>query len=241
MGTAARFATTHWSMVLAAGGATSTQASAALAELCRTYWYPLYAFLRHRGYSVHDAQDLTQEFFVRLVERRKLAGVTRTGGRFRSYLLAAMRRFLVDEWRRGRARKRGSGQVVLLDPEEAETRFRRESAESVTPERLFEQNWALAVLESVYEGLRREYEASGKAEWFEALKFCLTGDRGKERYAVLAERLGVSQNTVKSSVHRLRRRYRDLLRDTVGCTVADPAEVEDEMRYLMRVLGGMEN
>ena len=230
------FVTTHWSIVLAAGQSNSTQAHAALSKLCQTYWYPLYAYVRQRGHSSHDAQDLTQDFFARLLEKNTLGVVTREKGRFRSFLLTALNHFLADEWRKGQAQKRGGGQILALDLSAAETRFGSEPAETTTPEKVFEQNWALALLNTVFDRLRDEYHADGKSILFETLKFCLTGERSAVPYAQLATQLTLPENTVKVAVHRLRRRYRELLREEVGHTVDRPGEVEQELQYLFRVL-----
>jgi len=231
------FVTTQWSVVLAAGRADTTLARDALARLCQTYWYPLYAYVRHRGHTAHDAQDLTQEFFARLLEKNSLGRVSRERGKFRSFLLGAMNHFLVDEWKRARAQKRGGGrQLLSLDAHDAETRFGREPVDKVTPERLFEQNWALALLDNVYHRLRREYETAGRKPMFDALKFSLTGSRSAVSYAELAKRLGLTEATVKVAVHRLRQRYRQLLREEVAQTVAGPGDVEEELRGLFRAL-----
>lgn len=223
-------------MVLAAGRNDSAPARAALNKLCQTYWYPLYAFVRRRGHSPYDAQDLTQEFFARLLERNRLADVTRERGKFRSFLLTAMNHFLIDEWKKARSQKRGGGQVISLDAQTAETRYDREPVDNLTPEKLFEQNWAMALLDAVYVQLRNEYEAAGKGPLFDGLRFCLTGARSSVPYVELAVRMGVAENTVKTAVHRLRRRYRELLRAEVAHTVANADEVEEELRYLFRVL-----
>ena len=230
------FVTTHWSIVLAARCNDTTRARNALAKLCETYWYPLYAYVRQRGYSPHDAQDLTQEFFARLLEKKTLGAVTREKGKFRSFLLTAVNHFLVDEWKKARTQKRGGGQVVSLESGDAETRFGREPVDTHTPEKLFEQNWALALLDTVYGQLQREYEAGGKGALFNELKTCLAGARSSVPYAELAARLNIAENTVKTSVHRLRQRYRQLLRAEVAQTVAGPSEVEEELRCLFRAL-----
>jgi len=230
------FVTTHWSVVLAAGRNDTPRARDALAKLCETYWYPLYAYVRQRGYSPQDAEDRTQEFFARLLEKNSLAALTREKGKFRSFLLTALNHLLVDEWKKERAQKRGSGQIVSLDALDGETRFAREPVDTVTPEKLYEQNWALALLGTVYRQLQRDYELSGKGPLFEQLKSCLTGERSAAPYAVLAVRLNMPENTVKTHVHRLRQRYRELLRAEVAQTVATPAEVEEELRCLLRAL-----
>jgi RNA polymerase sigma-70 factor (ECF subfamily) len=230
------FVTTHWSVVLTAGCADPPRARDALAKLCESYWYPLYAYVRQRGHSPHDAEDLTQDFFTRLLEKNVLGALTREKGKFRSFLLTALNHFLVDEWKKARRQKRGRGQIVSLDAGEAETRYLREPVDVLSPEKLFEQNWALALLDTVYGQLRREYEVDGKGELFRELKGCLAGARTSVPYAELARRLNVAENTVKSSVHRLRQRYRQLLRAEVAHTVAGPAEVEEELRALFRAL-----
>ena len=230
------FATTHWTVVLTAGHSDSTHARDALAQLCQTYWYPLYAYVRRRGYPTHDAEDLTQEFFARLLAKRKLADLTREGGRFRSFLLTALNRFLVDEWKRGQARKRAGQQLVSLDAQDAETRYRREPADTRTPEKVFEQNWALALLDTVFLRLQQEYDHAGKGGLFAELEFCLTGERSAVPYAALGTRLQMPEATVKVTVHRLRQRYRELLRQEVAHTVSRPDEIEAELRDLFRAL-----
>lgn len=228
--------TTHWSVVLGAGEKDTTRAQDALGRLCQTYWYPLYAYVRQRGHSPQDAQDLTQEFFARLLAKKTLREINREGGKFRSFLLTAMNHFLVDEWRKLKAEKRGAGQIVSLDGREAETRYGREPVDKITPEKLFEQNWALTLLDTVYTRLESEYEEQGKGAQFEALRFCLTGERSQAPYAELAKQLGMAENTVKTLVHRLRRRYRELLREEVGQSVANQGEAEEELRCLFRAL-----
>lgn len=232
------FATTHWTQVIAVGKKDSAAAREALAELCQCYWYPLYAYVRHRGYSPADAQDLTQEFFARLLQKKILTSVTRDGGKFRSFLLEALNHFLIDEWRKAHREKRGGGQVIPLDAKDAEARFTLEPIHTITPERLFEQNWALALLNTVYERLEREYHADGKTELFATLKLCLTGDRELAPYAQLAARLHLPENTVKTLVRRLRQRYRELLREELARSVTRSEEIEAELQYLFRVLAG---
>jgi RNA polymerase sigma factor (sigma-70 family) len=235
-GKGACFVTTHWSVVLGAGQNDTTRAQDALGRLCQTYWYPLYAYVRQRGHSPQDAQDLTQEFFARFLLKKTLREIKREGGKFRSFLLTAMNHFLVDEWRKVNAEKRGAGQIVPLDAHEAETRYGREPVDKITPEKLFEQNWALALLDTVYTRLEEEYEKDGKKNIFKVLRFCLMGERSEVPYAELANRLGITENTVKTLVHRLRGRYRGLLREEVGQGVATQAEAEEELRCLFRAL-----
>jgi RNA polymerase sigma-70 factor (ECF subfamily) len=232
------FVTTHWSVVLAAGRSDTTRARAALESLCQTYWHPLYAYVRRRGYSPEDAQDLTQEFFARLLERNAVAGVAPEKGRFRSFLLASMNHFLADEWDKARAQKRGGGKVISLDLQSAETRLGEIPVENFTPEKAFEQRWAITLLEQVYQRLEKEYGAEGKATLFDALRTTLAGTSRTAPYAELARKLDMSEGAVKVAVHRLRQRYRGLLRDTIADTVSGPDEVEDELRYLFRTLAG---
>lgn len=232
------FATTHWSVVLAAGRAEPELAHQALSSLCQTYWYPLYAFARRRGFASHDAEDLTQSFFAHLLEKNALAAARRDRGKFRSYLLASLNHFMADEWDRAQAQKRGAGRVVSLDTTLAEDRLRGEQVQAVDPEKAFHRNWAMTVLETVYARLRQQFEADGKQELFNALKFSLTGERSRLPYADLAVRLQMSEAAVKVAVHRLRERYRALLRAEIAHTVASADEVEDELRFLMQALAG---
>jgi len=223
--------------VLSAGDSKSPQSAAALEKLCRAYWYPLYAYVRRRGQSPVDAMDLTQEFFARLLQRNWVGRAERQKGRFRSFLLSAMNHFLADEWDKARAQKRGGGGMpVPLQFDTAETRYSHEPVYNVTPEQNYERQWALALLDKVLQRLRAEYEQEGRAEFFTALNPCLVGDRTAQPYAELAVKLGVSEGTVKSAVHRLRQRYRELLRDEIAQTVATTNEMEDELRHLFAVL-----
>ena len=230
------FLTTHWSVVLSAGGSDSTQARDALAKLCQVYWRPLYAYVRRRGYSSHDAEDLTQGFFARILERHDVAGVDPTKGRFRSYLLAAMNHYMSDEWDKARAQKRGGGKVILMDTTEAESAYLQHHVDTDTPARLFDRHWAITVLDEVHERLRQDYALEGKADLFETLRFALMGERSQVPYTELARRLGLSEGAVKAAVLRLRKRYRRLLRIFIAETVATPDDVEDELRHLLRTL-----
>ena len=233
----ATFVTTHWSVVLTARRSDTTRAQAALARLCQAYWYPLYAYVRRRGYGPHDAQDLTQEFFARLLAQNWLAQADRERGRFRTFLLAALSHFLANEWDKARAQKRGGAvQLVPLQLDSAETRYGQEPADPVTPEQCFERRWALALLDEVLNRLRQEQVASGAGELFDTLKPCLVGNRQAQPYAALAARLGMTEGAVKVAVHRLRQRYRQLLREEIANTVATPAEVDEEMHHLFAVL-----
>ena len=210
----------------------------ALEKLCQTYWYPLYAYVRRRGRSPEDAQDLTQEFFARLLEGNWVERADRQKGKFRSFLLTAMNHFLSDQWDKARAQKRGGGAIpVPLQLDTAETRFGLDPADRTTPEQVYERRWALALLDEVLRRLRREYEEEGKAEIFATLYPCLIGERTAQPYAELAAKLCVSEGTVKSAVHRLRQHYRRLLREEIAHTVSEPGEVDEELRHLFTVLG----
>jgi RNA polymerase sigma factor (sigma-70 family) len=230
------FVTTRWSVVLAAGRSDTPRAQDALARLCQSYWHPLYAYVRRRGYSIEDAQDLTQEFFARLLERNAIATVSPEKGRFRSFLLASMNHFLSDAWDKARAQKRGAGKVISFDTETAETWLDQRPSENLTPERAFELRWAITLLEQVYQRLEEEHRQQGKAELFDDLRTTLAGPGNSAPYAELAARLGMNEGAVKVAVHRLRQRYRALLRETIAETVESEAEVEEELRYLMRVV-----
>jgi RNA polymerase sigma factor (sigma-70 family) len=228
------FRTTHWSVVLAAGSASAEQSNAALEALCRTYWHPLYAFVRREGYAVEEAQDLTQAFFARLLERRDLATVQQHKGRFRSYLLASLKNFLINEWHRARTVKRGGDRAFIpLDEILDEERLCAQPADNVTAESLFERRWALTLLETVL--ARLETEFAGDARVFQCWKRTLNDDAAPPLAATAAE-LGTNENALKQAFHRLRGRYRQLLREEVAHTVAQPGEIEDELRHLVRVL-----
>jgi RNA polymerase sigma-70 factor (ECF subfamily) len=230
---AGQFAATRWTVVLTAGQAATPQAGRALEELCRAYWYPLYAYVRRRGYDVHEAEDLTQEFFARLLAKNYLADVDRTKGKFRSFLLASLKHFLANEWDRAHAAKRGGGRPVLsLDMQTAETRYRSEPADELTPEKLLERQWALALLDQVLDRLQAEFAADGKLAVFDQLKAFLTEGKGATSYAAIATKLQTTEGAVKVTVHRLRRRYRELLREEISHTVATPVEIEEEIRHL---------
>lgn len=235
----AAFVTTHWSVVLAARRADTTRARDALARLCQTYWHPLYAYVRRLGHSPHDAQDLTQEFFARLLAKNYLADADAARGRFRSFLLAALKHFLANEWEKARAQKRGGGQIPIpIDPIAAETGCHFEPADPATAETIFERRWALTLLDQVLRRLRREYVSTGREALFEQLKPTLTEASRSVRYAEIAIRLGTTEGAVKVAVHRLRQQYRELLRAEIAETVATPEEVEDELRNLFAALAG---
>ena len=233
-----RFATTHWSIVLAAGQQRSAEARRALAALCETYWYPLYVYVRRQGYSANDAQDLTQEFFARLLEHNYLAAADREKGKFRSFLLASLNHFLAKEWRRAGAQKRGGGRVAIsLDLASGESRYGLEPAHALTAEKIYERRWALTLLEQTLAKLRDEFSSGGKLKLFEHLKPYLGGEKGTVPYRQLAAELGMTEGAVKVSVHRLRRRCRELLRAEIAQTVAGPDEVDEELRDLFKAVG----
>jgi RNA polymerase sigma factor (sigma-70 family) len=230
-----QFPTTRWSLVAAAGNPQRKEARSALVSLCENYWYPLYAYLRRRGYPAEQAQDLTQEFFVRVLEGRYLDRADPVKGRFRSFILTSLKFFVADEEDHQRARKRGGGALVPLEFPSSEERYQREPAHDETPERIFERRWALSVLERVVDRLRQEFVLHGRPEHFERLKVFLLG-QSDTPYAAVAREMNTSEGALKVAIHRLRKRYRLLFRQEIADTVADPAEVESELRYLAAVL-----
>ena len=233
----ADFRTTHWSVVLAAGQQDSSAGSQALARLCAIYWYPLYAYVRRRGQAVHEAEDLIQEFFARLLQRDFLQNVSPDKGRFRSFLLASLKNFLANEWRRAQTQKRGGGIApISLDGQRAESRYQLEPIDTAAPEALFERRWALTLMEQVMTRLRQEHARNEKADLFDELKIFLTGEGKSMTYAELAAKHGVSESAVKMAVLRLRHRYGELLRLEIAQTVATPKEVEEEIRHLIAVV-----
>ena len=236
---AGQFATTHWSVVLAAGHGSAPGAVRALEELCQAYWYPLYAYVRRRGYGVEDAQDLTQEFFSLLLRKGHFLLPNPARGKFRSFLLAALEHFLANEWKRSHAVKRGGGCTFLSwDAQAAESRYAAEPATSATPDKLFEKRWATTLLERVLAHLRQECRAGGKGETFEALKDSLWGEKTEVSYAELGAGWGMTEGAVKGIAYRLRRRYRELLQAEIAQTVADPGEIEQEVRDLIAAVSG---
>lgn len=231
------FAPTRWSVVIAAGRGHETEARCALEQLCKSYWYPLYAFVRRAGHSAHDAQDLTQEFFARLMARNDLAAVDRARGRFRSFLLASLKHFLANEWDRANAQKRGGGQAVLsLDAATAEQRYAMEPADTVSADQLYDRRWALTMLEQSLGRVREECAAAGSLALFEEIKGTLTGDTTP--HAQIAERLGMSAGAVSVAIHRLRKRCREALRTLIAETVGTEADVDDEVAALLAALRG---
>ncbi|MBI2929153.1 MAG: RNA polymerase sigma factor [Verrucomicrobia bacterium] len=235
----AGFTTTHWSVVLAAGQPDSPQAQAALETLCRTYWYPLYAYVRRRGHGPEDAQDLTQEFFAQLLRKNYPARAERAKGRFRTFLLHTLSQFLADQRERATALKRGGGQVFIsLDEESPEDRYRLEPADELTPEKLFERRWAQTILDQALARLHAEFVGAGKGETYEVLQAFEPGEQSALSYADAAARLGVSESAVKSMIHRLRQRHRELVREEIAHTVPTLAEIDEELRHLVAVLRG---
>jgi RNA polymerase sigma-70 factor (ECF subfamily) len=238
VGSAQSFATTHWSVVLAAKQGDASQATAALEKLCRTYWYPLYAFLRREGRSPHDAQDLTQEFFARLLQGKFLEKVGPQKGKFRSFLLAALKHFLCDEWDKARAEKRGGGQTFIsLDDHNAEALYLLEPDAAAPAEQIFEQRWALTLLAQALARLRAEFTAAGKLREFDHLKIFLSTLTDDGAYDAVAVKLELAVDTVAVKVHRLRQRYGELIRAEIAQTVASPADIEEELRHLFNVVG----
>jgi RNA polymerase sigma-70 factor (ECF subfamily) len=231
------FVTTHWSVVLAAKQETSTKSDVALERLCQTYWWPLYAFVRRRGYGAHDAQDLTQEFFSRLLANDFLRGVDRSKGKFRSFLLAALEHFLAKEWRRANTQKRGGNfTFVSADAESAEQLYLQVPTTNLSPEQIFEQQWATMLLKQTLADLEAEFVAAGKRTQFEATKIFLTGEKQAQCYAELATKLGTTEAALKMAVNRMKQRYGELLRAEIANTVSGPGEAEEELRALMNAL-----
>jgi RNA polymerase sigma-70 factor (ECF subfamily) len=230
-----RFVTTRWSLVRAAGESGDPAAAGqALAGLCRMYWYPLYAYVRRRGNSHPDAEDLTQKFFARLLGNNLFANARSERGRLRALLLTSLRNFLNDEHARARAQKRGAAVSMAFD--DAETRYAGSAPDMRTPESLYEREWALSLLDAAYCGVRQEYERAGRETLFAKLRFALLGERSDVPYRELAAGLGMSEGAVKVAVHRLRQRYRELLREKIAETLSGPDEIDDEMRNLLRAV-----
>jgi RNA polymerase sigma-70 factor (ECF subfamily) len=235
---AAWFATTHWSVVLDAKGNDSPRANEALEELCQIYWPPVYAFIRRNGFNPADAQDLTQEFFYRLMSKEYLGHLQDQRGKFRSFLLTFVKHFLSDERDKAAAQKRGGGQTLFsLSDTAGEDLFQVETATQSSPDQLFERNWAQTVLQQALHRLAKEYRDSGKADLYEKLKDVQPGEHGPLSYAEIGLGLGMSETAVKSAVHRLRRRHREILREEIAHTVTRPEDVDDEIRYLITLVG----
>lgn len=228
------FVTTRWTVVLAAADENSPAATVALEDLCREYWYPLYAYVRRRGHSPENAEDLTQEFFARFLEKKYLAGLDANRGRFRAFLLTALKHFLANEWDRSNRQKRGGGATLLsLDYQGADTRYQVEPADQLSPDKLFDRTWALTLLERVIVRLADENQAEDRGEQFQQLKTYLMVGAKDIPHAEVAAKLNWTENAVRVAVHRLRKRYRELMQDEIKQTLADPAQAADEMRSLM--------
>ena len=231
------FATTRWSVVLAARHEETRASKQAMETLCRAYWYPLYAYVRRDGHAAHDAQDLTQEFFARLLEKDWLQAAGPEHGRFRTFLLVAMKRFLVNEWHKSASLKRGGNVThVPLDAAEAERRFASEP--ELAADAMFERRWAMTLLEQTLVTLEGEFAAGGKADHFHAMKHCLTLDRDRISYPELAAQLGSNEGAARVAVHRLRKRFRALFRENIAATLGEGEDVETEMQHVVSVLGG---
>jgi RNA polymerase sigma factor (sigma-70 family) len=227
------FATTHWTVVLAAGRRHTPQSDGALEELCRTYWFPLYAYVRRRGHTKADAEDLVQAFFARFLAKNYLEGLSAERGRFRAFLLASLKHFLINEWKKSQRLKRSGGEKLLsLDWQTADTQFQVAATNEPSPDKAFDREWALALLAKVIERLRAECDAAGKSKQFEQLKIFLTAGKGALSHAEAAKKLGMDETAVRVAAHRLRKRYRILLRDEISQTLTDPAQVDEEMRAL---------
>jgi RNA polymerase sigma-70 factor (ECF subfamily) len=233
---AVAFATTHWSVVLAAQGE-STEADAALEKLCRTYWWPLYGFVRRQGHKPEEAQDLTQGFFALLLERRDLNAVRKEKGRLRSYLLTSVKHFLADEWRRTMSAKRGKGYwMIPLDELRERERIDVERSDRLTADQIYERRWALTVLEQVLARLRDEYRSAGNVRFFDQMKKMLMDEPGRPSQAEIASEFDMTENAVKQAFYRFRQRYQGLLREEISHTVAMPGDIEDELRHLIAVV-----
>jgi RNA polymerase sigma-70 factor (ECF subfamily) len=231
------FATTHWSVVLTAANEETSQAAAALEQLCRTYWYPLYVFVRRRGNGPEDAQDLTQQFFALFLRKEYFRLADRAKGRFRTFLLHALEHFLINEWKRAHCAKRGGGVTPLpLNVDDAEQRYANEPATTLSPERAYEKQWAATLLAQVLAALRQEYAAAGNSRVFAQLADLLWGKDGSDSFAEIGARLGLTEGAARGAMHRLRTRYRELLRREVAQTVNEPGEVDEELRYLISVV-----
>jgi RNA polymerase sigma-70 factor (ECF subfamily) len=227
------FATTHWTVVLAAGRRHTVQSDQALEELCRAYWFPLYAYARRKGHSREDAEDLIQAFFERFLARNYLDGLRAERGRFRAFLLASLKHFAINEWKKSQRQKRGGGEIVLsLNWSTADTQFQVASTAEPSPDKAFDREWAVALLGKVIQRLQSECEADGRGKQFSELKIFLTAGKGALPHATAAKALGIDEGAVRVTVHRLRKRYRELLRDEIAHTLSDPKQVDEEMRAL---------
>jgi DNA-directed RNA polymerase specialized sigma24 family protein len=233
------FATTHWSVIRGAADPSSPAVHDALEKLCRTYWPPLYAYVCRKGYSSHDAEDLTQSFIARMLEKNYLGQADRQKGKFRSFLLTSLQNFLAHEWERASAKKRGSGKrPVPWDELSARNGYGRAATSDLTPDKAYDQRWAFTLFQQALARLRAEFAAAGKGEQFQQLKGFLSDEADTGAYATVATRLKMTSGAVAVAVHRLRQRYGELVREEIAHTVAHPADVEDEMRYLIKLMSG---
>lgn len=233
------FVTTHWTVVLAAGRRSTPEADVALEELCRTYWYPLYAYVRRQGRSREDAEDLVQGFFARFLEKNYLEGLSSDKGRFRAFLLAALKHFLANEWDRAKSQKRGGGAVPLsLDWQDADHRYQIDPADALSPDKLYDRAWAVTLLERVITRLQEQCAAEGQGTLFQELKTFLTVGKGSIPYGETAAKLKMTEGAVRVAVHRLRRRYRQLLREEISQTLSNPEQVQDEIQSLFSAFAG---
>jgi RNA polymerase sigma factor (sigma-70 family) len=234
------FNSTQWSLVLAAAERSTPESENALGALCAAYWPPLYAYIRRRGYEVSEAQDLTQAFFVRPLEKNYLGHAKREKGKFRTFLLASLNHFLANEWDRKQAQKRGGGATIVpLEMDSAEGYYRTDRADLLTPEKLFERRWALTVIDLALKRLEEEFTDKGKARLFNCVKPFLTGEDGDVTYSQIATELGMSESAVKAAIHRLRRRFRELMRAEIARTIMRPDQsgaIDAELRSLLAVL-----
>ena len=233
------FPNTRWSVVLTATQLPSPESAAALEAICRTYWYPLYAYVRRCGQTPHDAQDLTQEFFCRLLEKRWLDSADRAKGKLRIFLITAMKHFMNNEWRKASALRRGGGQAsVLYDTSIAESRYVAGQSASRAPDETFDRQWAVTLLDLTLNRLETEYVTAGKPGHFVALKDCLMAERGAIEYAEVAKQLGVNEGAARVAVHRLRKRFREIYREEISQTLANGADLDAELRHLAASLAG---
>ena len=232
------FTTTRWTLVLEAADTKSPHAREALEDLCERYWHPLYVYVRRRGYGPEEAQDLTQGFFVQLLGKKYIKAADPQRGKFRSFLLTSLKNFLANQWDRASARKRGGGRApISLDFEQGESLYQVAAADNTSPDRVYEQRWALTLIDQTLARLAAEMEEAGQSRRFNDLKPFLTGEASGTRYRPVAEGLGMTEGAVKVAVHRLRRRFGGLLREEVGQTVSDAVQVDEEIHYLLSVLG----
>lgn len=231
------FNTTRWSVVLAAGDSSAPGSFEALTHLCQAYWFPLYSYVRRRGYSSHDAQDLTQSFFATFLEKERFGRANQSRGRFRTFLLTSMKYFLSDENDRRLSKKRGGDrEIVSIDENIAESRYQSDPSDGASPDLLFEKRWAITLLNQVIDQLREEFRQSGKVELFDEFKSFLWGDQTTTPIKEIATQLKMTEGATKVTMHRIRKRYRERLRQTIADTVESPDEIDNELRYLARVL-----